>query len=118
MSGDFERLEKKQTRGGMFNNFRVQGIQYETSTGEPGWLIKAWPDRDPVHNYWVKNGRFYGVKVDILPILISELQIEKFDEVQDVPEEERKAVLSAITEWGKLSPGEERNEGDDLPKLQ
>ena|ERR1039458_5787903 len=118
MSAEFVRLRKTMTRGGVFNDFSVNGIQYETSAAELGWLIQAWPGRDPVHTYWVTNGKFYGAKVDVFSIPNNELQIEKFDEVQEVADEERKAVRSAITEWEKPGPDLERNESDDLPELQ
>jgi hypothetical protein len=97
----FERLIRKQNRRGIFDGFNVDGFQYENASGETGWQITAWPGRDPINCYWVQDKKFFGVKIQIFPGFLNEIQLQKMDEILAITEAERNAVLKAIVEWEK-----------------
>ena len=84
---------------GTFEGYIVQGFKYESDNGEPGWFTMSWPQRDPVHNFWVTGSEFYRATIYPAGEMSSRQRVELFDLVTDVTPQERKAVLAAIKQW-------------------
>jgi hypothetical protein len=85
----------------MFNGYTVEAFRYVSPDGEVGWETKSWPMRDPIHDFWVSDSRFFRVKIEIKEFKVSRGTIEVFEEIQNVPDGERKAILEAIAAWEK-----------------
>src|SRR5579863_1774969 len=81
---------------GMFSGYTVDASRYVSPDGEVGWETKSWPMRDPIHDFWVSDSRFYRVKIEIQEFRVSRGMIEVLEEIQNVPDDERKAILGAI----------------------
>ncbi len=78
-----------------FEHYVVTGIQFESPPGERGWQVMAWPHVDPVHDYWVEDGKLYRIKLNLDPTRLFEV----FDEAPNVDPAEKEAVLQAIAKW-------------------
>ena len=92
-------MAKRPGRGGVFDDYSVQGIQYESTNGEVAWHIRAWGDRNPVSNYWVAQQKFYGISIHFGSNAKGEDRIEIFGEKRNIPDAEKNAIFKAITEW-------------------
>jgi len=85
-------------RGGVFQRYSVQGIQYESTNGELAWHITVWSDRDPVSDYWVARRKLFAMAIHYWSTPRGDSRIEIFGE-RDVSAEQRRAVFDAIAEW-------------------
>lgn len=92
---------KRPGRQGFFEGYSVQGFQYESANADLAWHVTAWANRNPVRNYGVADEKFYGFRVDFAYNARGDSRIEIFPEIENVPAEERKAILKAIAEWEK-----------------
>jgi hypothetical protein len=53
MEGQLTVLQRKQ---GVFEGYGIEGIKYQDSPGETGWLINSRPEKDNAHTYcWVSE---------------------------------------------------------------
>jgi len=94
----------KDNRRGLFDNYTVMGFKYQNASGEIGWHITSWLSGfDPVHDYWVSGRNFHSVRMDFFYNGTPYNRIEIFTPpiTSGIEQEERKAVLKAITEWEK-----------------
>ncbi len=91
-------LTRLQHQSGTFGAYKVSGHQFRDQRGEVGWHITAYPGGNPVNDYWVADGVFYGLRIDLGA---NRSLIEVFDEIQDIDPGEREAILSALAEWDK-----------------
>ena len=98
MARQLVNLTRLQHQRGVFDGYNVSGFQYRDERDEVGWKMTAWPGGNPVNDYWVADGKFYAVRMDLGK---NESLIEVLNEVQEVDPKERIAVLHAITEWEK-----------------
>jgi hypothetical protein len=92
---------KKPRRGGAFDDYSVQGLQYENTNGEIAWHISAWGDRNPVSHYWVACRKFYAVSIHFSCNVGTDDRVGISSEIENVPAAEKNAILKAIAEWEK-----------------
>lgn len=92
---------KRMYRKGTLGGYTVVGFQYEDQTGETAWHITAWPNADPIHDYWVSEQRFYSMSIHFFYRGTNRTLIEVFDEIKALDPGEKLAVLKAIAEWEK-----------------
>jgi hypothetical protein len=92
---------KRPGRGGAFDDYSVQGLQYESTNGEIAWHITAWGDRNPVSSYWVAREKFYGMSIHFGYNTRGDNRIEISGEIENVPAAEKNAILKTIVEWEK-----------------
>jgi hypothetical protein len=102
MDDEFERLTRIGARRGIFGEYNVDGLQYKNSSDVTGWQISAWHEHGSISCYWVEKGKFYGVKINIFPNFLNEIQYEKLGEVTEISETEKEAVLRAIAQWENI----------------
>jgi hypothetical protein len=96
---------KKKRGVGVFGRYTVNGFWYEDQSGATGWHITAWPDHGPIHDYWVSGTTFYSMSIHYFYKMTNRTLIEIFDAIPNLEQEERDAVMQAITAWEK--PAEE-----------
>jgi hypothetical protein len=91
-------LTKRLERRGDFDGYKVSGFQFENPNGELVWQINAGTGTGPIDCYWFLNGKFRDVRIHFLR---NENQYEIGAELNDIPPQEKKAILKAIAEWEK-----------------
>lgn len=96
MAHQLVNMTRLQHQSGVFDGYEVSGFQYKDERGEVGWKMTAWPGGNPVNEYWVRNGRFYGVRIDLGP---NKSLIEVLNEIHDIDLKERTAILNALAKW-------------------
>ena len=84
---------------GIFSEHTVQGFQFDSVTGDRAWWVTAWSSFRPVTVCWVSNGKFYKVLLRFNGRQDS--HIETFGEIEDIPQEKKRAILEAISKWEK-----------------
>jgi hypothetical protein len=88
---------------GIFDEYVVQGFKYVGPTGEVGWHTASWPTGDPIHNFWVCEGKFYRIGVRLAALRSTGPVIEIFEPSDDLNLAEQSAVLAAIETWERGS---------------
>jgi hypothetical protein len=96
MEEPFQMLTRRQERRGEFDGYKVSGFQFENPNGQLVWQINAGTGTGPVGCYWILNRKFHDVRIHFVR---DENQYEIGAELNDVPTNEKKAILKAITEW-------------------
>lgn len=92
-------LKERMAQRGVFDGHNVDGIQYADAQGKTSWKINIWPERDSKTCYWVKEGKFFGLMMQILEPPIDRPHYDIGEELSSVPEAERIAIFKAIKKW-------------------
>ena len=100
MADEFGTCTKTSHHMEHFGEWTVYGFQYENGRGERGWHTTSWK-RDPIHDFWVQNGKFYEISIHYAYRDGDEMLMQIYGEVSSVSPEEKKVVLDAIEKWEK-----------------
>ena len=89
-------------RAEAFDSYMVLGIEYYLD-GEPScWHITSYPHKDPIHHFWVDQGKFYPVSMHMGLNGRSDKLIEIGAEIINLDDREKGAILTAIRRWENL----------------
>jgi hypothetical protein len=103
MPGGVTQWLAKENRKGTFDSYTVLGFKLENATGQIGWRIttQKTPGFHPVHEYWVAGANVYSATTHIFyegpPYNL--IEIHEPPITDGIGDDERKAVLMAISEW-------------------
>ncbi len=101
MSDELQQWIQRVGKRAIVDGYNVDGFQFESVNGERAWHITAWPGRDPISSYWVARGKFYSMRIHYFYNMTNESRIEVFGEIESIRDDERAAVLKAISDWEK-----------------
>jgi len=96
--GELKRLEQVSHHRGQFGEWVVYGFKYRNEEGQIAWHTMSHPNENPVHDFWVVEGKFHAVSIHYAYKMTNETRIETYG-IIDVSPDEKKAILDAIAKW-------------------
>jgi hypothetical protein len=97
-----ERLKAWSAKGmrvAQFGEWVVYGVRYESEDGELAWHTTSYPNDNPVHDFWVIDGKFRSLVVHYMYNITYENRFCVGDVVPGVDPDEKDSVLRAIEKW-------------------
>jgi hypothetical protein len=81
---------------GLFEGYKATALQERNNDG---WRIRTWHENDHEHDYWVQDGRFYVIDIQMRSNTLIGQNVD-----DTVPRAKREALLHLIAKWKAEGP--------------
>ena len=98
MAEELERWDPKGVRIAQVGDWAVYGVGYENENGKIAWHTTSYPNENPIHHFWVMDGKFRSMAIHYMYNLTNENRIWIGNEVE-IDGGEKKAIEHAIAKW-------------------